>query len=75
MIEGFKGFMIESTVILVPPSLSVTAEMVRSTLSGRGCSGVGGPDSPRTAIVGRNSDAMTILWFRKEDMDDCWGRK
>jgi hypothetical protein len=44
-------------------------------LSRVGCSGVGGADSSVTAIVGRNKEAMTILWLRKEDIDDCPGMK
>lgn len=33
----------------------------------RNCfSGVGGPDSPRTTVVGRKRDAITIRWLRKE---------
>jgi hypothetical protein len=48
-----------------------TAKMVLSRLSSVGCSGVEGEDSLITAIVGRNKEAMTILWLRKEDIDDC----
>lgn len=73
MIDAFKGFdfAIGSTVTLAATSLSVTAEMVLSRLSSKR-SGVGGVDSSTTAIVGRNKEAMTILWLRKEDIDDCW---
>ena len=31
-----------------------------------GCSGVEGADSPRTAVVGRKREAMTMRWLRKE---------
>lgn len=30
--------------------------------------GVGGGDSPRTAVVGRKREAITTRWLRKEDM-------
>lgn len=71
---AFKGFdfVIGSTGMLAAMSLSVTAEMVLSRLFSKGCSGVGGVDSSMTAIVGRNKEAMTILWLRKDDIDDCW---
>ena len=70
---AFKGFdfAIGSTAVLAVTSLSATAEMVLSRLSSVGCSGVEGEDSSITAIVGRNKEAMTILWLRKEDIDDC----
>jgi hypothetical protein len=74
MIEGFEGFgLVIGSPAMWAPSLSATAEMVLSTLSRTGCSGVGGPDSPSTVIVGRNKEAMTTLWLRKEDIDGCWG--
>lgn len=71
LVDGFKGFnLVGSTAMLAETSLLVTAEIVLSTLSWMGCFGVGGLESPRTAIVGRNKDAMTILWLRKEfDID------
>ena len=74
VIDAFKGldFAIGSTAMLAVTSLSATAEMVLSRLSLKGCSGVGGVDSSTTAIVGRNKEAMTILWLRKEYIDDCW---
>lgn len=33
-----------------------------------GGSGVGGPDSPWTAVVGRKREAMITRWLRKEDI-------
>ena len=74
MIDAFKGFdFATGSTVLAVTSLSATAEMVPSKLPSMvGCSGVGGVDSSTTAIVGRNKEAMTILWLRKEDMDDCW---
>jgi hypothetical protein len=66
----FKGFdfVIESAMLAVT-SLSATAEMVLSRMSSLGSTGVEGEDSSITAIVGRNKEAMTILWLRKEDID------
>jgi hypothetical protein len=32
--------------------------------------GVGGFDSPRTAVVGRKREAMMTRWLRREDMVD-----
>lgn len=69
----FKGFdfAIGSAPMLAVTSLSATADIVLLMLSSVGCSGVEGEDSSITAIVGRNKEAMTILWLRKEDIDDC----
>ena len=70
----FRGFnfAIGSTAMLAVTSLSATAEMVLSRFSSMGCSGVEGEDSSITATVGRNKETMTILWLRKEDIDDCF---
>lgn len=68
--NGFD-FAIGSQAVLAVTSLSATDEIVLSILSRKRCSGVGGVDSSTTAIVGRNKEAMTILWLRKEDIDDC----
>lgn len=73
---AFRGFdfamiLVGSTAMLAVTSRSATAEIVLSRLWSVGCSGVGGVDSSTTAIVGRNREAMTILWLRKEDIDDC----
>jgi hypothetical protein len=42
--------------------------MTVAAASWTGGSGVGGADSPRTAVVGRKREAMTTRWLRKEDI-------
>ena len=58
----------------VAASRSVTAGRLISgsftVVVASGGSGVGGPDSPWTAVVGRNREAMITRWLRKEDI--CW---
>lgn len=65
MSDGFSGLPASATLA----RRWATAGMVLAALSlcAYG-SGVGGADSPRTAVVGRKRDAMTTRWLRKEDM-------
>ena len=67
MSDGLSGL----SDVVVPTAAwrrCATAGMTGVAAFWAGCSGVGGADSPRTAVVGRKREAITTRWLRKEDI-------
>ena len=64
MIDGLSGLDFPSTGAGVVETAAwrrcATAGMMVAASPWTGCSGVGGADSPRTAVVGRKREAMTM---------------
>ena len=68
--DGLSGLSADTDVVVLTAARRrcATAGMMVAASFWTGRSGVGGGDSPSTAVVGRKREAMTTRWLRKEDI-------